>query len=214
MQTGETIDVSRSGLLISTKVPHAPGVSLWVTFPYDSSIGNGQPEILARVVRCEEVPEVIRSADAREKAPSPTASQPEPSVKLGQRVHPLGVREAPANFAVALHFDEQAHVASNGNSHGHDPERRGTPRRALAVPVRVRPERIPWFEEAMTIDFSATGLRFRSHREYQPGESLKIAFEESTSTPWSGSGEFRVRVVRVEPAPDSNALDVSVCRAD
>jgi hypothetical protein len=66
----------------------------------------------------------------------------------------------------------------------------------------------------MTIDFSSTSLCFRSHREYQPGDSLKIAFEETTSTPWSGTGEFRVRVVRVAPAPDSNALDVSVCRVN
>lgn len=213
-EAGETVDVSRSGLLVSTKVPHSPGVSLWVTFPYDSSIGDGQPEVLARVVRCQEVPEVTRSSDAREKVPSASASKSEPWVKLNQRFRALGICEAPANYAVALHFDGKSGAASNGNSHRHDPERRGTLRRALAVPVRVRPERIPWFEEAMTIDFSPKGLRFRSHREYQPGESLKIAFEESISTPWSGSGEFRSRVVRVETAPDSNALDVSVCRTE
>jgi hypothetical protein len=212
IQTGETIDVSRSGLLVSTKVPHAPGVSLWVTFPYDSSIGDGQPEVLARVVRCQEVPEVMRSAEAREKVQSANGSKLEHRVKLDQRVGALGIREARGNFAVALHFAGTSGVASNGNSHHHDPERRASSRRALAVPIRVRPERIPWFEEAMTIDFSSTGVRFRSHREYQPSESLKIAFEESSSTPWSGTGEFRVRVVRVESTPGSNALDVSVCR--
>ncbi len=64
----------------------------------------------------------------------------------------------------------------------------------------------------MTLDFSSRGMRFRSQREYSLGEQLKIALEDSASTPWSG-GEFRARVVRVSPAPDGVALDVSVCRA-
>lgn len=65
----------------------------------------------------------------------------------------------------------------------------------------------------MTLDFSAQGLRFRSHREYGMGEQLKISIEDHANTPWSGTGEFRARVVRVCPAPDGVALDVSVCRA-
>src|SRR5882724_6108835 len=48
----DTIDVSRSGLLVSTREPHAPGITVWATFPYDASLSDGQPEILARVVRC------------------------------------------------------------------------------------------------------------------------------------------------------------------
>jgi hypothetical protein len=80
------------------------------------------------------------------------------------------------------------------------------------VPVRVRPAQIPWFEEAMTIDFSAKSLRFRSHREYAVGEHLKIRFADSTRKPWPGNGEFTSKVVRVAPALDTFALDVSVCR--
>ena len=93
-----------------------------------------------------------------------------------------------------------------------EPERRGSPRRALAVPLRVRPAQIPWFEEAMTIDFSAKSLRFRSHREYAIGEELQIKFADSTRKPWPGNGEFSSKVVRVAPATDTFALDVSVCR--
>ena len=212
VETGETIDVSRSGLLVSTKVPHAPGVSLWVTFPYDASGANGQPEVLARVVRCQGVPEGEHFNGAHEKISFERESKREGSAKRKEFARGVGVCEAPPTFAVAVQFDGKSHPASNGNSHRLDPERRGNPRRSLAVPVRVRPEGVPWFEEAMTVDFSSNGLRFRSHREYRPGEFLKIAFEESTSTPWPGSGEFRSRVVRLEPAPDSDALDVSVCR--
>src|SRR5467141_1778117 len=79
IELGETIDVSRSGLLVSTKESHTPGVTLWVTFPYDASLADGQPEILARVARCDEVLEVIRASNAREKIHSASASEQERS---------------------------------------------------------------------------------------------------------------------------------------
>ncbi len=214
IELGETIDVSRSGLLVSTKEFHAPGVALWVTFPYDASFSDGQPEILARVARCREVLEVIRSTNAREKVQAESASQQERFAKLDQLARALGLSDAPATFAVAFHLKEQAHASSNGSAHRREPERRGSMRKALAIPVRVHPERIPWFEEAMTIDISAEGMRFRSHREYALGGHLKIAFEASASAPWHGAGEFRSKVVRIAPVPGSVALDVSVCRVE
>src|SRR6266581_2422662 len=119
-----------------------------------------------------------------------------------------------ASFAVALHFEQHAHSVSNGNGHRREPERRRSPRRVLALPVRVRPGRVPWFEEAMAIDFSTHGMRLRSYREYQPGDHLNITFADSASAPWPGSREFRTMVVRVVPVPDSFALDVSVCRIE
>jgi hypothetical protein len=212
IEFGETIDASRSGLLVSTKEPHNSGVPLWVTVPYDSSLGDGQPEMLARIVRCGEVLEVIRAANAREKVQTESTLSAERSAKLDQLARALAICDAPATFAVAIQFDEHANASSNGNGHHREPERRGSQRRALAVPVRVRPQAIPWFEEAMTIDFSANGMRFRSHREYEPGDYLRVAFNVSTPAPWHGTGEFRSQVVRVVPAPDTFALDVSICR--
>ena len=47
----ETLNVSRQGILVPCEEPHAPGVSLWVTFPYDAALPYGQPETLAKVVR-------------------------------------------------------------------------------------------------------------------------------------------------------------------
>jgi hypothetical protein len=214
IEFGETIDLSRSGLLVSTLEPHSAGVSLWVTFPYDSSLGGGQPEILACVVRCDEVLEVLGSANAPERNPSASAPANERSRHLDQLVRVPSISDAPRAFAVAVHFEEPAHDRSNGHRARSESERRKSPRHALAVPVRVRPDQIPWFEEAMAIDFSRKGLRFRSHREYQPGDRLKIAFEDSLSTPWLGSGEFLSVVVRVTPAPDNIALDVGVCRVE
>jgi hypothetical protein len=207
----ETIDVSRRGLLVSAKEPHTLGVPLWVTFPFDSSLGDGQPEMSARIVRCQGTLEVIRASNIRERVQTESASATERSAKLDQIARAIAVCDAPATFAVAIQFEKRAHASSNGNGHRHEPERRSSQRRALAVPVRVRPPTIPWFEEAMTIDFSTTGLRFRGHREYAQGDYLKIAFKESAPALLHGTGEFRSRVVRVVPAPDDFALDVSVC---
>ncbi len=212
IELAETIDVSRSGLLVSTKESHVPGVTLWVTFPYDASLSDGQPEILARVARCDEVLEVIRATNAREKVQTESQSARELSAKLDQLARAIGIADAPATFAVAIHLDEHRRSDSNGDVHPREPERRGSVRKALAIPVRVHPERIPWFEEAMTIDISAKSMRFRSHREYELGDHLKIAFADPSSAPWHGGGEFLSEVVRVAPVPGSAALDVSVCR--
>ncbi len=212
IELADTIDVSRSGLLVSTKETHTPGVNVWVTFPYDASLSDGQPEILARVARCGEVLEAIRATNAREKVQTKSASEQERSAKLDQLARALGIANAPATFAVAFHFEQQSHSSSNGNVHRHEPERRGSVRKALTIPVRVHPERIPWFEEAMTMDISAKGMRFRSHREYKLGDQLKIAFQEPASAPWRGAGDFLSEVVRVAPVPDSVALDVGVRR--
>ena len=171
----QTMDVSRGGLLFASGELHAAGVSLWVTFPYDASLREGQPEVAARVVRCE------------------------------------GLGAVPLHF-LAIQFEAQARSVSNGNR-GRDPERRQSPRRYLAVPIRVRMENVPWFEEAMSLDLSSRGMRFRSRCEYAIGELLRIALEDASAASWHGSGEFRAKVVRIAPASDGVAVDVGVCRA-
>jgi hypothetical protein len=208
----DTIDVSRSGLLVSTKEPHAPGMTAWATFPYDASLSDGQPEIPARVVRCGDASEVTRAGNAREKSQTPREPEREHSAKLERLARPLGVADALAKFAVAFRFEELPHTSRNGNTHRQETERRGSARKALAIPVRVHPERIPWFEEAMTIDVSAKGMRFRSQREYALGERLKIAFEDPASAPWHSAGEFASEVVRVTSVAGDATLDVSVRR--
>jgi hypothetical protein len=213
IELAHTVDVSRGGLLVSTRESYIPGVPLWVTFPYDASLSDSQPEIPARVARCDEFLEVLRATNAREKLGPATASGREPA-KLNQLAQLLAISEAAATFAVAFQFEPQVHSFSNGSAHRREPERRGNMRKALAIPVRVHPERVPWFEQAMTVDISAKGMRFRSHREYSIGDRLKIAFEDPASAPWHGAGEFLSEVVRVAPAPGSVALDVSVCRVE
>jgi hypothetical protein len=209
---GQTMDVSRSGLLVSTTEPHTPGTTLWVTFPYDASLPDGQPEMVARVTRCDEVPEPVLAGSEREKFQMKNAPERKRSAKSNQLALPFS--DSSASFAVAVHFElpAQANAGSNGDKHRGEFERRRNPRRALTVPVRVRPADIPWFEEAMTIDYSVTSIRFRSNREYRPGDRLKIAFYGSALAPWRGKGEFLSEVVRVAPVAGSIALDVSVRR--
>src|SRR5258705_359600 len=82
----------------------------------------------------------------------------------------------------------------------------------VAIPVRVRPPHIPWFEEAMTIDISAQGLRFLSSREYQEGDSLLVSFEPATSAPWPTAAETPAWVLRIERIPQSVAQAVTISR--
>ena len=129
IELAETMDVSRGGLLLSSRELQAPGVPLWVTFPYDASLREGQPEGPARLVRCKQL------------------------------------SMSPFVYSLAIQFEAQARPVSNGNGARRDPERRGSPRRWLAIPIRVRLENVPWFEEAMSLDFSPRGMRFRGQRE-------------------------------------------------
>ena len=187
----QTLDISRGGLLVPCTEAHAPGVPLWVTFPYDAFARDGQPEMLAKVVRV-----------------APGAN--------GGNGKAVGAAKKSANgshpAAIALHFQPQFHAESNGNGHAKDRERRSAPRRPLAVPVRVRLEHVPWFEEAMTLDISAQGLRFLSSREYAIDANLRVSFEPLASVPWPTGADVPARVVRVEPVPDSSALAVTVSR--
>jgi hypothetical protein len=175
MEVRETEDVSRCGLRIFSSLRALSGTHLWITFPYDASLPDGQPEMPARVVRTE----------------------------------PRGGEEA----ALGVQFDSPVPPAitpNNGNPHA--AERRASSRRPLAIPVRVRPDFSPWFEEAMTLDVSGEGLRFLSTREYDLGSCLLLSFDASSATPWPGSEEFRTLVVRVQPECKSTALAVSVSR--
>ena len=180
----KTLDISRGGLLVPCQETHAPGVPLWVTFPFDDSLGSAQPEMLAKVVSVR---------------PARNGNGSQATVDATER-------------AVALHFTLPFRPEGNGNGHPKERERRNSPRRALAIPVRVRPPHIPWFEEAMTIDISAQGLRFLSSREYQEGDSLLIAFEPAASAPWPTASETHARVLRVERVPESAALAVTISR--
>jgi PilZ domain len=181
----KTLDISRGGLLVPCQETHAAGVGLWVTFPYDTSQGDGQPEMLAKVVRVGPARNGNGSKSTHENA---------------------------TEQAVALRFVPPPGPETNGHAHAKESERRDSPRRALALPVRVRPEHVPWFEEAMTMDVSAHGLRFLSSRQYQEGDRLLVSFEPAASAPWPTASEISACVLRIEAVQGSAALAVTVIR--
>jgi PilZ domain len=267
-----TVDVSRGGVLVPCREPHAEGMPLWVTFPFDNSLMVGQPEVFARVVRAAVV---VREDAARKKngngnghsnghhkngnganghngngtgngngnghkngngnghghahghqhgddaaifrSPSATeAAAAESAVKAEVAGHSVDVAVATAfTTLLALRFEIASRrqvAAAHAIVPLRDVERRFTVRRPLVVPVRVRTERMPWFEETMTVDCSGDGLRFRSNREYTRGEFLIVSFESAATSPWLGVTESLLMVVRVEREPDVAELQVAVCR--
>jgi hypothetical protein len=269
-----TVDVSRAGMLVPCREPHAEGMPLWVTFPFDSSLIVGQPEVLARVVRSvvvvrDEAGAATKKSgngnghangngnghsngnghhkngngnghkngnghhhgdgDAAFRSPSATDAAAAELARgaFGAHSQSDGAKSATDTRGtesviatefltlLALRFEI---VPSRQSASAHaivplrDVERRMTTRRPFVVPVRVRTEHVPWFEETMTIDCSGDGLKFRSNREYARGEFLFVSFESAATSPWQGVTESLLMVVRVESEPDVAELQVAVCR--
>jgi len=214
-----TVNVSRGGLLVPCQESHAEGRSLWVTFPYDAAVPYGQPEILAKVVRSAWAASVVgteangNGGAAVDAGGAAHASRTVTADKALPATAILPSANGNHLMATALHFEIAPRRRSNGNGNGHQRqiERRASTRQRLAVPVRVRPEHVPWFEETMTIDCSGEGLKFRSNREYSPGQFLIVSFESADTSPWPGAAESLLVVVRIDLEPESPGLNVAVC---
>jgi PilZ domain len=264
-----SVDVSRGGILVPSREPHAEGMPLWVTFPFDASLTVGQPEVLARVVRTVVVVRDEVSATKKRngngngngnghsnghgangnghknghwngnghhhsdeaavfRSPSATRAAAFESIRGvsdAQQESEAGAVTAGrgADVAIATEFLtllalrlEIAPARQWASAHAIVPlrgvDRRATSRRPFVVPVRVRTEHVPWFEETMTIDCSSAGLKFRSNREYTRGEFLVVSFEGTATSPWLGVTESLLMVVRIESEPDVAELQVTVCR--
>lgn len=192
----ETLDVSRGGLLVPCSEAHEAGTMLWVTFPFDASTPEGQPEIPAKVTRPAQ-PYVAPARNGKKVGLSGAAGNGD---------------EKETRVALALRFETAPQERENGSSSPLGIERRGNARRRLALPIRVRPANMPWFEEAMSEEMSVEGLRFWSSREYRKGDHLFIAFGAGGAEPWHGGGEFRTVVTRAEAVRGRSELNVAVRR--
>jgi PilZ domain len=188
-----TLDVSRGGLRVPCESAHSVGVSLWVTFPYDETLGEGQPEVLARVMR----------------SMPPRNGQ---GARNGAVHHAQQRHREEITSVVALNFHPKGKTQTNGTRNASQRERRMALRRVLAVPIHVRPQGIPWFEETMTVDLSTSGLRFSSNREYQVGDILLVSFDSSVSLHWASETEVPFRVVRLEAAPQTAVVTIALSR--
>jgi len=184
-----TLDVSRAGLRVTCAYPHPVGGTLWVTFPYENSIDDPQPEVLARVVRLG------------------TATETDGDIE-GPKAHQLDFGGTSALLGLRLY----PRAYSRGTQKAPQIERRAIPRRVIALPVRVRPQGIPWFEETMTIDISESGVRFLSNREYRVGDVLLLSIDLTLSPRWPSQVDLAFRVVRLEAVPQSTSLSVAVSR--
>jgi PilZ domain len=173
----ETRNISRGGLLIECKVQHGEGFPIWVTFPFDPGAPEGQPELLARVVRARHVE-----------------------------------TNGPAKEEIALHFEGIPNPIGASNGQKQVSVVKDSPERSVALPIRVRPRHVPWFEEAMTVEVSTDRIRFMSNREYPVGEALLVTFVPNEARPWQGSGEMLARVVNVEKLPQSSSLVITLMR--
>jgi len=183
----ETINVSRGGLLLACNEAHGAGHPLWVTFPFDPDDSGAQPETLARVVRCAPSPD-------QNEGPSPGRS---PS-------------RLPAPWIVAMHFEGAAHSQSRRNGGVEATRSQNGGGSKIALAIRVRPEHIPWYEEAMTIEVSPDKLKFVTNREYTFGQRLLVSFVSGSELPWAGDVEWTTKVTGIEMEAGSNLLCVTV----
>src|SRR5882724_1614120 len=176
----ETLNVSRAGLLVPCNENHTAGTPLWITFPYDATLPFGQPEVLARVVRSELLATRVAAANSSGDAGGTRKDGASDAASADQLDDGYRLDNGEMVFAAfaALQYEAGAKKAKNGNGtgsghgngHQREVERRTSARRMLAVPIRVRLEHVPWFEETMTINASNEGLQFVSSRQYELGQ--------------------------------------------
>ena len=200
----ETRNVSKGGLLVACKEHHDEGFPLWVTFPFNATAPEQQPEVLARVLRSTRAAEKGTGHEEIalhfESMPIVTKLAPEKPIEKAV--------EKPA--LPALRHTEKEKESPTETTVGVGPKNGDFGRVALAI--RVRPENIPWFEEAMTTEVSTEEMRFVSHREHATGDTLFVTFVGRDVRPWPGSGEIRAKIVRTENIPKAAALLITIRR--
>jgi hypothetical protein len=82
-------------------------------------------------------------------------------------------------------------------------DRRHHARTRLALLIRVRGADASWPDDAMTMDFSRTGLLFCTLRIYEQGEHMTLALPRCA---WLSGGDRRARVVRIATHPSEPRL--------
>jgi hypothetical protein len=109
-----------------------------------------------------------------------------------------------------MHFEGAAHSQSRRNGGVEATRSQNGAGSKISLPIRVRPEHIPWYEEAMTIEVSPDKLKFVTNREYTFGQRLLVSFVSGSELPWAGDGEWTTKVSGIEMEAGSNLLCVTV----
>ena len=112
---------------------------------------------------------------------------------------------------VAMQFEAAAHgrpAHRNGNV-GKNKNQNGSGT-SIALPIRVRPEHVPWYEEAMTLEVARDKLKFVTNREYAFGQRLRVSFASGSETPWGSDGEWETQVTGIEMEAGSESVCITL----
>ena len=138
------------------------------------------------------------------------ASSMQPEV-LARVVRSEPIREyAAKQCQIGLQFELPEHPAFSGNGKGSGTERKNGSGRNIALPIRVRPQNVPWHEEAMTMEVSPGKVKFVTNREYAFGQRLLVSFDARSDAPWVGDQEWEGEVTGIEMDADSDSVTVTV----
>ena len=140
--------------------------------------------------------------------PEASGMQPE---TLARVVRAAESEREPACWHVALQFERATHAAISGNGKRIRENKNGSGKR-IALPIRVRPQHIPWHEEAMTAEISPDRLKFLTNREYAFGERLRVSFVSRSEAPWNGDEEWEAEVTGIEMEAGKDSVLVTVRR--
>lgn len=145
--------------------------------------------------------------------PDARGIQPEILARVVRSVDKAGDLASDAALCnVAVRFERPGRFSISGNGKERGIDKKNGAGRPLALPIRVRPEHIPWHEEAMTLEIAPGKLKFMTNREYSFGERLRVAFVTRGDAPWSGDQEWDAEVTGIEMAAESDSLLVTVRR--
>jgi len=141
--------------------------------------------------------------------PEDASMQPETLARVLRCDDAAGAVANAKIWNVALQFEQAArHTASSNGKRGI--ERKNGAGKNFALPIRVRPQHVPWHEEAMTTEVSPDRLKFFTNREYAFGERLLVSFASHSEAPWNGDDEWEVEVTGIEMEAGKDSLLVTV----
>jgi PilZ domain len=144
--------------------------------------------------------------------PDDSGAQPETLARVVRCAKSNGenLGGGPGRWIVAMHFEGTAHSQSRRDGNLEADKNHNGDGSKIALPIRVRPKNVPWYEEAMTIEVSREKLKFVTNREYAFGERLLLSFVSGSEAPWSGDGEWETQVTGIEMEAGSDSLCVTL----
>jgi hypothetical protein len=141
--------------------------------------------------------------------PVASGAQPE-TLALVLRRAESRVENVTGRWKAALQFEATAHLQTRRNGGWKANASRNGAGNKIALPIHVRPEHIPWPEEAMTVEVEQDKLKFLTNREYILGQRLLISFVSGREAPWGGEGEWVTRVTGIEMERGKESMFVTV----